>query len=261
MKVSTTNLSPALDDAHSRYGTIDRGEMESGPLAALLTEFARLDTNLNWEHEPAVRVHTPRGDHVIRTERGHFQLYDGRDTSQPGVDLALADLIAVLEERTPAPIEPGGDDFVLQPTRGRHRFEKIGAAILLCLGLGLNGWGVLQLFRSDRTPKESATPLADAAKAARIAGKLAGTYLTGHEAGERMIVLEPNGSATFHLLYRASDGALKPTGSSSDRYQFGLKRDGTVVLMTEKKGLISILADGTLSAWGDRYRRSAALAK
>ena len=87
MKVTTINLSPSFDDVGPAHGTIERGDMTTSELSILLSEFVRIDPAANLEHDPKVLVRTPNTWHAIRTERGRLQLYDARDTSQPGVEL------------------------------------------------------------------------------------------------------------------------------------------------------------------------------
>ena len=261
MKVSTVNLSPNLDSVGPAHGTIERGEMTAGELAILLTEFRLVDPSLNLEHDPRVLVRTNTAWYAIRTERDRLHLYDARDTSQPGVEMDLADLVNALQHNLPASTPATTETGALDSHPSRRSPARILAFGLLLGGLGLNLWGVHQFIERQRDLAPVAyAPITDPGRTDLYLSKLAGTYATGPGPGNRVITLSADGQISFDVLIqqggdtRIARGPLQPCG-------FGLRPNRTVCLTTANSGQVSIGADGSLLYYGDRYRRIAALAE
>jgi hypothetical protein len=263
MKVSTINLSPKLDEISPEHGTINRGEMSSDSLATLLKEFAGIDPALNHEHDPRIMVQTRSANHAIRTGQGRLQLYNARDNTQPGVELSLPRLIVAIEQGTAAVVEPDPVEPAMnRPAPLRRNYQGPFAAMLLLLGLALNAWGVhLYLNRDPAPPSAAYTAITDEAKLTLIRRKLSGIYATGDESGSRVITLPRDGSITFQLLYRDTDGTIKTAAGTTETCRVGERPNGAICLVTHPGQQISIGVDGSLHHSGDTYRRISHLAK
>lgn len=262
LKVSTVNLSPDLRSVAAEHGVVERGEMDAAALSALLEAFTAIDAVQNHEHDPQVIVRTPAAKYLIRTSGRQLHLYNARDVTQPAAVLTLPALLEAISSpgvtAGPAPEEP--DLFVPAPARGNNR--GVLTALLLLLGVGLNAWGIYQfLDRAEETPPPPYTAITDAAQADLLRHQLAGSYATGTEPGDRVIVLTTDGEVKFLLLVPAAGNAPASAEQSSDTCRIGRRRDGLLCLVTATSGQIDVRADGSLAYYGDTYQRNTAPAK
>lgn len=265
MKVTTVNLSDSLDAVGPAHGTIERGEMTTGELSILLTEFIQIDPALNLEHDPRVLVRTRDAWYAIRTERGRLHLYDARDTSQPGAELDLAELVAVIENTPPAggPADaPGTEPESARSPGGIRKATHIFAALLLGAGIGLNVWGVYQFLHQDEIgPPIAYTPLPEDEKTALYRHKLAGTYATGAGPGHRVITVTREGKISFDVLVQNAGGNVRVARGPLQAAGFGRRPNGAICLTAANSGHIAIGVDGSLVYFGDTYRRISTLAQ
>jgi hypothetical protein len=262
LKVSTVNLSPDLRSIAAEHGVVERGEMDAAALSALLETFMAGDAAQNHEHDPQVIVRTPAAKFLIRTSGRQLHLYNARDVSQPAAVLTLPALLEAIASpglsAGPAPEEP--ETFMPVPVRGKNRGAL--TALLLLLGVGLNAWGIYQfLDRTEETPPPPYTAITDEAKVGLLRRQLAGSYATGAEPGDRVIVLTPAGEVKFQLLVAAAGNAPAVAEQSADTCLIGRRRDGLHCLVTTTSGQVDLRADGSLSYYGDTYRRITAPAK
>jgi hypothetical protein len=262
MKVSTVNLSPNLTSVDPAHGTIERGEMSADALTDVLAAFSEIDPALNLEHDPRVLVRTNDAWYAIRTERGRFHLYDARDTSQPGTELELADLVTAIQHApAPAPITDLREPEFQPPPSRRKTKAALATALLLC-GLGLNTWGVFQFFQRDQDQAPAAhTPIKDSEQTALYLRKLAGTHATGRAPGDRVIRITRDGRIGFDVIVRDAGGEIQISRGPVQACGFGRLANGAICLTTANSGDVGIGADGSLFYFGDTYRRIAALAE
>lgn len=262
MKVSTVNLSSNLTGVDPTHGTIERGEMSADALADLLAAFAEIDPALNLEHDPRVLVRTNDAWYAIRTERGRLYLYDARDTSQPGAEMDLPNLIAAIQNvPAPAPVADSPEPE-LQPVPSRRKAKTVLATVLLLCGLGLNAWGVFQFFQRDRDEAPATyTPIKDDERTALYLRKLAGTHATGRAPGDRVISITRDGRISFDVMIRDAGGDVGIARGPAQTCGFGRRSDGSICLTTANSGQVGIGADGSLFYFGDTYRRISALAE
>lgn len=262
MRVSTVNLSPNLDRVDPAHGTVDRGEMSASALGDLLAAFCETDPYLNLEHDPRVLVRTNDAWYAIRTERGRLHLYNARDTSQPGSEMDLADLIAAVHN-APASASPASPPETQLPSSPLRRKSKaVPATVLLLCGLGLNAWGVLQFLHSEPVATPAAySPINDGERTALYLRKLAGTYATGRAPGDRVISIARDGRISFDVLVRDASGEIRITRGPAQTCGFGRRASGAICLTTTNSGAVGIGADGSLFYSGVTYRRITALAE
>lgn len=262
MKVSTVNLSPDLTEVDPSHGTIERGELTVGALAVLLTEFRLINPALNMEHDPRVLVQTKDAWYAIRTERDRLHLYNARDTSQPGVEMDLADLIAAIQNApVPTPVADTPEPE-FQPAPTRRKAKAVLSTVLLLCGLGLNAWGVIQFLQGeeDEAPA-SYTPIEDDEREALYLRKLTGTYATGKAPGDRVISITRDGRLSFDVLIRDAGGEVRIAPGTDQTCGFGQRSNGAICLTTANSGPVGIRADGSLFYSGNTYRRITALAE
>lgn len=92
--------------------------------------------------------------------------------------------------------------------------------------------------------------ITDGAEQARRLHDVIGTFATGAEPGDRVIVVEPNGRIRFHLL-----GPLDVALARSDAYHLALSRGHTLVV-TSRSGVVEAVDIDHLSYFGDVYART-----
>lgn len=262
MKVSTVNLSSNLTSIDPVHGTVERGEMSVDALTDLLAVFSEIDPALNLEHDPRVLVRTKDAWYAIRTERGRLHLYDARDTSQPGTEMELAELLAAIQHApAPAPVaEIPEPEFKSPPSRRRTK-AALATALLLC-GLGLNAWGVFQFFQRDQDEAPATyTPINDDESTTLYLRKLAGTHATGRAPGDRVIRITRDGRISFDVMVQDVGGEIRIARGPVQLCGFGRRANGSICLTTANSGPVGIGADGSLFYSGDTYRRIAVLAE
>lgn len=262
MKVSTVNLSSNLASVDPAHGTIERGPMSADALADLLAAFSEIDPALNLEHDPRVLVRTNDAWYAIRTERGRLHLYDARDTSLPGTEMDLADLIAAIQHApAPAPVADNPEQE-FQPPPSRRKAKAVLATALLLCGLGLNAWGVLQFLQRDQDEAPASyTPINDDERTTLYLRKLAGTHATGRAPGDRVITITRDGRISFDVVIRNAGGEVRIARGPAQACGFGRRSNGSICLTTANSGQVGIGADGSLLYFGDTYRRIPALAQ
>lgn len=258
MKVTTENLNPDCTVADTSFGRIERGELTAEALQALLANLAAVDASQDQRHDPGIIVRVRDKSHLIRPARGQWLLYNARDVSQPGVKLALPELMAVLQETTPPPAASESAPEALPeppPTPGRNP-RALVAGLLLAVGLGLNLWALAQWALRERSAAPECAPITDAAKLASLRRDLGGTYATGSDAGSRVITIQAADRLDLALLAADASGTLRPVRRLSYDFVWSRRRDGTICLVTDDHLQVVVAPDAAaLLLTGDRYER------
>ena len=261
MKVTTENLNPECTAADATFGRIERGELAPEALQTLLERFAGVDASQNQRHDPGVIVRVRDKSHLIRPDRGQWLLYNARDVSQPGIRLALPDLMALLQEMPPppAPAEQAEEAPGLPTPAPRRNPRVLLAALLLAIGLGLNLWALAQWVLRDRGPEPDYAPITDAAQLENLRRDLAGTYATGDGTGSRVITIQAADRLDLALLAADATGTLRPVRRLSYDFVWNRRRDGAICLVTGDRLQVVLGPDAaTLLLSGDRYARQQA---
>ncbi|MBX3749793.1 MAG: hypothetical protein KF897_06875 [Opitutaceae bacterium] len=258
MKVTTENLNPACTVADAAFGRIDRGELSADELRALLANLAAVDPSQDQRHDPGIIVRVRDQSHLIRPARGQWLLYNARDVSQPGVKLALPELMAILEESAPSPAgaEPAPEAAPVPEASPRRNPRALVAVLLLAVGLGLNLWALAQWVLRERDPVPDCTPITDAAQLASLRRDLAGAYATGNEAGSRLLTIQASDRLELALLAADASGTLRPVRRLGYDFVWSRRRDGTICLVMDGRLQVVVGAEAaTLQLSGDRYAR------
>lgn len=265
LTVSTVNFDPADGTADVRHGPMELGEMPPGALAGLLGKLQTVDPAQNHEHEPCVVVKTDVEKFLIRNSGGRLVLYDARDTTQPGAPLDIAGIVRAVGAGFPPAGIGEKEEVVVDDSAGmsagRLSLRAVLTVVLLILGLGLNGWAIYGFLHGDGKPATPQyAPVTDAAELDRVRKRLAGTYITGVEAGDRAIVITPQLAVIFREFGPVVEKTPTVRFEQSDAGVIG-RRDGVFCLATERSGLIKVQDDNSLLYYGDSYRRLQNLAE
>ena len=135
----------------------------------------------------------------------------------------------------------------LLSTAARRR----GVAIaLLAASLALDTLTIRALVNIARVnPPPAFTLLTDPAEVRAHQPEPLGTFATGGEPGDRVIVVTADGRVTFSEI-----AATKPVPEGSDTYRLG-RRGKKLCLATATSGIIDLENIDTLAYSGDTYRR------
>jgi len=248
-RVTTENLAHDASTAGAAYETADLGEMETPELTTLLETFLRLDPIENQEHDPHLVVSRRSLKLLIRTGGGRLLVYEARDQSVPAVEMTIPELLAALE-RSPGPTaSPFTRKEPELPTPSApHRSIAIA---MLAVGLALNGYTLYSVFYiQDVNKKPAVTLITEPAEVASRMRTVVGTFATGNRVGDRVIVVNANGTLRFY-----ENGASAHINDSSDSYRLG-RHDGQLCLATPESGLVDVTGNDTLVYYRDVYQRT-----
>jgi hypothetical protein len=242
--VTTSHLGPDARRTSAASETMDRGDLTSPELTALLDAFVEVDPADNEVHDPHVIV-TGRGAKlIIRTSRGRLQVYDVRDHAAPAVEMTAAGVLQRLDRVETVP--PFAQLEELPAPTAPHR----GIAFaMLALGLVLNGYILYSVFYVESVNKKVEVKLlTDADEIKAKEATLAGSYATGAKTGDRVIEIGSSGQVRFYEI-----GAKGPINDSKDTYRIG-RHDGLLCVTTGDSGVIDLVGD-TLIYYRDVYQR------
>ena len=247
MKVTTHHLTADAARTDSSPRDQSLGEMTPEQLGPLLERFRNIDPVRNHELEPHLDVQTATNRFIVRTSVGKLYLYDGRDTSQAAIELDVSGLLAVFAGNPAASrMEPAEVPLDLPPS---HRSRQALGTLLLAVGAAINAWAVYAFYKPEPAPPAPVyQPITDPGDLARLRGPLAGTYATGNNPGDRLIVLGQNDSVLLQVL--EADHTLR-----SETLPGTLVRlEGQLAIALPAAGFIQVQADNSLLYFGDTYR-------
>jgi len=261
MKVTLSQLSPDATTADSTFGQIELGVMSATDVQALLVRFAQIDASQNQRHDPQVIIRVRDEAHLIRTGRGQLLHYNARDVLQPGVRMALPDLMALLEgmpaaDVTPEVTENPVTEALTAPPR--RKYHEMFALILLVAGLGMNLWALGQWLMRGKPPAPEHTPITDPVQLAELRRQVSGVYATGSDAGSRVMTIKVDDGIEFALMAKDAKGALHQVRQFRETFVWSKRRDGSLCLATAgRAGLVDLGPDRSPHFFGDTYVRIA----
>jgi hypothetical protein len=248
-KVTTVNLAPDTLSAIPGHGVTELGELSPEEFTAVLARFRDLDPVQNLEADPHILVTAHAGKFIIRTGQGKLHLYDARDTTVPYVELTPDDVVANLD-RPAAPLRPDSDSGDLTKEGASTPSRGIALAILIA-GLSLNGYTLYSVvYTKSVSEKPAVTLLTDATEITKRQSNAAGTYATGDQPGDRVIIVTSDGKVRFIEI-----GVRSGLAESTDTYRPG-RHDSKPCLATGDSGVVDILNPDTLVYYRDTYRRT-----
>ena len=245
--VTTFHLGPDGRRASASSESADRGDFTAAELTVLLDAFTEVDPVDNEELDPHILATGRVEKLIIRTSRGRLQVYDGRDTTAPAVEMTVPAILARLDQAPEsAPPLPAEGGAAQPPPTAPHR--GIAFAMLL-VGLALNGYILYSVFYVESVNKKPDVKLitnSDEVKARQ--GSLTGTYATGSRAGDRVIEVGASGKIRFYEI-----GAKGPINDTTDTYRMG-RHDGMLCLSTPGSGVVDLVGE-TLVYFKDVYQK------
>lgn len=255
LKVTSLNLSPDGTAAHVNFGPRDLGDLSPATLAGWLDKLRAIDPSDGQEHDPHLAIQVPAGKFILRAVGGRLYLYNARDNTQAAVEVTIPGVLEIFQEASTIHVAPAAVTTAEPPAApaapARRHASPLVAVALLLAGLGLAVWAVSDFFAGREAPASSAwTPVTDANMVAQHWARLGGTYATGGEPGDRVIVIGLDRRITFRQL-----GAdTTPVEESTDTGTIGLAGQA-VGVVTTNTGVIAVQPDGALLFFGDSYRR------
>lgn len=254
-QVTTVNLSSDTLSASPNLGSADLGDLSVEEMTALLERFSQLDPQQNEDAEPHLLVTARAGRFVIRTDQGKLFLRNARDVSEPfASQLPIPELIAYIDRELTSPpfAVTSGSGNPLSAAANAKATPHTGIAVaILAAGLSLNGYTLFSVFyRQSVNEKTAVTLLTDQAELNAQKQSVVGTYATGNQAGDRIIVVGNDGKVSFSEI-----GGAGSLNEGSDSYQIG-RHDRRLCLSTVGSGIVDILNIDTLIYFRDTYRRT-----
>ena len=261
MKVTLSQLSPDATTADPSFGQNELGAMSAPDVEALLVRFARIDASQNQRHDPHVIIRVRDEAHLIRTGRGQLLLYNARDVLQPGVKMALPDLMTLLEGMPASNVTPEiAENPVLEAVAAppRWKYHELFALVLLVAGLGMNIWALGQWLMREKPPAPEHTPITDPVQLAELRRQMSGIYTTGPDAGSRVMTINADDGIEFALMAKDTKGALHQVRRFKETFVWSRRRDGSLCLATAgRAGLVNLGPDQRPRFYGDTYGRIA----
>lgn len=247
--VTTVNLSPDGARAGKDYGTVEHGEMPLEALISLLENFRFVDGVQNHVAEPHFVIVTRSGRHVVRTGLKNLFLYDARDSLAPYAQLTVAEIVAHLQ-RAPATRAPFAEAEEPSAPRAAGSKHRGIAAMILTLGVALNGFTVYSAFYSESVHRPPMTTLlSDPAELAMRQRDVIGTFATGAQKGDRVITVAAD------RIQFSKIGASGSLGESTDTYRLG-RHNNRLCLTTPGSGIVDVVNIDNVLYYGDSYRRT-----
>lgn len=246
-KVSTVNLSADTASAAADCGENPLGEVSAAELIALLERLRAIDPAQNAEADPHLLIGAPAGQYLVRTDQGKLLLYNTREITEPYVELTAGQIVAQLDQ---APSSAGATEETATPLIAPAPHRGIAIAILLA-GLALNGYTLYSAFYSESVnPKTAVTLLTDPAELAAHGHDVVGTFATGDQNGDRVIVVTADGRVTFSEI-----GNARSVTNGTDTWRLG-RHDKKLCLTTTDSGLIDVTNIDTMVYYRDTYKRT-----
>ena len=247
LHVSTVNLSADTTAAGADFGLNQLGELSAAELVVLLERLRAIDAIQNAEADPHILIAARAGNFLVRTGQGKLLLYNARDTTEPYSELTAEQIVAQVDRAvTGAPFAADDPAVPVAPAPNRG----IAIAILLA-GIALNGYTLYSAFYSESVNEKPAlTLLIDPAEIAAQSQAVAGTYATGSQAGDRVIVITADGKIAFSEV-----GNARSINNGTDAFRLG-RRDKKLCLSTTDSGIVDVVNIETVIYYRDTYRRT-----
>lgn len=240
----------AFDD--TQLETANRAELRD-----LINAFALVATKLSIYEpsQPEMRVKTEQSVFVIRARHGRLLLV-GWEAALRGEEHSTDFILATVTETT-EPIEE-----TPRKTEARaignpvNEDEKVGflprwskIALLVIVILGLNGFTAWMLFSPAKTTVPDYILMSESDGRALL-GRLAGEFTTGHNPGDRQLVLASDG-----IVKLAKFGPQKSLTEQRTKKVRAAMVNGQPALITSDPSVLTIKDDNTVVLYRTTYRR------
>jgi len=247
-KVSTVYLDPGGKHADVQHGTVNRGQLDERKLIELLENFQAIEAMETIDTDPQIIVVGRGGKLIVRTNRKRLFVYNAENMNESAAEMAPAEICQRLNRVEPAPTAAETDQFDLADAPSR-----IGIAyVLFAVAVLINVYTVYSLFSGGPTvdDKSDITLVHDAHETSRKQQLVAGTYATGHERGDRILIIRADGS-----LQNSEIGAPGNPPPQVGTYHVGM-RDQKLCLSVDGGSVIDVVDHDTLMYYRDTYKRA-----
>lgn len=245
--VTLRQLAPDGSRAGTDCPDIERGDVKSDELRALLEALTKLAPSVEFPVRPEMRIVSPHGRFLVQVRDGHVRF---SSWSLRGADREFSPdqiLAAINGLETEAEAVPAAGPSPLAHAMPASRVWKI--ALLAALILGTNGVTAWMLTR----PKPELLPayrVLSAEAGSRALAGLAGTYVTGKEDGDRGLTIAADGNVRWFTF--------GPEGTITEEERLtaqGVETAGHNALLTNTRALIEIADAITVTFYRDVYHR------
>ena len=249
--VFTYNLSEDLSQAGDLFEHRDLGELDAEQLIFVLRTFSGIDPMQNNEGDPSLTISHGNQKLGIRTLQGRLYVTLMNNRGGGSFEASEEDILAMLQREAQQPEEEQTIETAATPVPKKKRNSQIIALGMLVSGLALNGYTVYSaLYVKDVRREPPVTLITSGEEIRRLRDFMAGNYFTGHEQGDRCIIIYSDGTVVLQEIGRK--GVVRKENIFT--YVPG-KRDNLSVFKLKPRGQIEILDRDTLRFFGDLYRR------
>lgn len=264
--VTLHHLSPGARGAGLNYPDEVMTAVSEEQLAELLRALEELAVRLTIYEpsSPEIRIKTEREILVVRTRYRHL-CFVGHETALRGEEHSVSYIMGAITGHTAPIARPAVNPRLFErppsaiPVRLSGRGGRVGygggipdwvkIALLLIISLGSVGTGVWMLFRPARSlaPKFTLLP---ATEAVSLLGRAAGQYQTGNQAGDRRLIIGPDGT-----LRIAKYGAEQTIAEEIIRTARGATQDSKPALVTSDPYVMLINDADSVTLYGQTFKR------
>ncbi len=264
--VTLHHLAPGATAAGLAYPDEQMPAVSPAQLRDLLFALSEVATGLTiYEPSaPELRIKTDRDIFIVRT-RNRRLCFAGWESILRGEEHSVSYILSSITGTPGASGSAGATEpgklvpkverttYVLSqstppmPTGGIPRWVKI--SVLAAMIIGFNATTVWLLMRPTNPPVPKHELLPESASHNLLA-KVAGVYQTGTQAGDRRLVIDPDG--TLHL---AKYGAQQAVTEERTKTSEGAVVEGRTALITSDPAVLTIKDPDTLILYGSTYRR------
>ncbi|HEY8993074.1 MAG TPA: hypothetical protein VIM71_00185 [Lacunisphaera sp.] len=210
---------------------------------------------------PEIRIKTEREILVVRT-RYRRLCFVGHETALRGEEHSVAYIMGAITGHTAPVTRPTLNPRLFErppsaiPVRLAARGSQGGGfpdwikiALLLVVSLACVGTGVWMLFRPARSLAPKFT-LMSGTEAVSLLGRVAGQYQTGSEAGDRRLIIAPDGT-----LRIAKYGPEQTIAEEIIRTARGAMQDSKPALVTSDPYVMLINGADSVTLYGQIFKR------
>jgi len=246
-KVSTMFLDQEARHADLQHGTVNRGQLDAAKLTELLENFRAIEAVEMIDLDPQIIAAGSRSRLIIRTNRKKLFVYNAANMNEAAAEMAPAEIMQRLNS-VPAPVVselPADLAAVPPPSRTGLAYALFAVALLV------NLYTIYSVFIPGKTvnDKSGLSYITDPQEEVRRRGMIAGTYATGHERGDRILVIHQDGSMQSSEI--GAPGNPPPQTGTYHLAELGQN----LCLSVDDGGVVHVLDANTLRYYGDTYKR------
>lgn len=250
-KISTIYLDPDVRHAGLQHGSVGRGEMDAAAVIALLEKFSSIDAMEMLDLDPQVIAAGRDSKLIIRTNRKKLFVYNAQNMNEAAIEMTPAEIVQKLDHGKPAPAMEGSEQAALTAAPPPQPANPAVGYALLAFALLINVYTVYSMFSKPAQidDKSDVVYATDAIEIARQERAVAGTYATGHTAGNRILVVGGDGSLQYSEI--GAPGNPPPwTGT----YRVG-SRNQILCLSVDGASIVDVIDPNTLVYYRDTFHR------